>query len=683
MRIKQTLVLITTGVILVACAIAKTKEASKPGIVVANMNTSVSPKDDFYEYVNGTWLANNEIPADRTRWGSFDELRKKTDEDALAILKKAALNPISGEKTDQQKAVVFFETIMDTVYRDSIGISPLKTSLEKIDAISSIADLQEFLAYMEPYGGIGFVDFEVFADLKNSSINVAYLNDSGLGLSRDYYVDQDDDTKEKRIKYQAHVSRMLQFLGESKEDADLHAEQVLNFEISLATPKMTKEESRDARNVYNPMSVEELTTICNSFDWDAYFEAIGVGKLETIVVTDLGYFKALDNIIKKTDVETLKTYLRWNLIDRGARKLTTEIDYANWEFYSKELRGAKKPRSREERALADINRNIGEALGKLYVDEKFPPEAKEKAKAMIENIMVAFENRINKVDWMSDSTKVKAIEKLDKMGVKIGYPDKWEDYSTLTIQSTQEGGTCYANSLAVAKWNYEKELAELNKEVDKSKWGMSPQTVNAYFHPVHNEIVFPAAILQPPFYDYKADEAINYGGIGAVIGHEISHCFDDSGSRFDADGNLNNWWTEEDLERFTARGKKLVAQYSAVEVLDSVYINGEFTLGENIGDLGGINVAYDGLQMFLDKNGRPEKIDGFTPEQRFYISWATVWRSKSKEDALRNQIKTDPHSPAQYRGQLPQRNTDAFHQAFGIVAGDGMYLAPEDRVKIW
>ncbi len=330
--------------------------------------------------------------------------------------------------------------------------------------------------------------------------------------------------------------------------------------------------------------------------------------------------------------------------------------------------------------LATVNGSVGEALGKLYVDEMFPPEAKEKAEAMIANVIAAYKDRIKALDWMSDSTKMKAIEKLDKFTVKVGYPDKWKDYSTMEVKT---GNTYYDNMVAVQTWNMIDNLEKIDEPVDRTEWGMSPQTVNAYFNPFNNEIVFPAAILQPPFYDYKADEAVNYGGIGAVIGHEISHAFDDSGSRFDANGNLVNWWTDKDLENFTQRGDKLAEQYSNVEVLDSVYINGKFTLGENIGDLGGVLGAYDGLQRFYKENGRPDNIDGFTPEQRFFMSWATVWRTKSREEALRNQVKTDPHSPGMVRATQPLLNVDAFYEAFDIKEGDPMYVAPENRVRIW
>ena len=659
------------------------------GIVLEYMDTLVKPSEDFFRYVNGTWLDNNEIPGDRTRWGSFDELAKKTDEDALAILKAAMGTNKDLKKievlpgSDQEKAVKLYETIMDTVSRDAQGVDPLKPYLAKIDAIANITDLQAYLIDAEPYGGAGFFSFRVGSHPKNSDVNAGFMGGGPLGLSRDYYVDQDADTKEKLEKYQEHVAKMLQYLGETEEEAKSDAVNIVAFETKMAEPRMTKEERRDARKRFNPKSMDEMKALTPSIDWKDYFDGIGAKDMDTVIVTDLGYFKALDGILKESSVDDWKNYLRWTLLNRASNSLSTDIETASWEFYSKTLRGSKEQRPAEERALGTINRTMGEALGKLYVDEKFPPEAKEKAKKMIENIMLAFEKRIDNLEWMTPETKEKAKEKLRKMNVKIAYPDQWKDYSDLAIVGTKDGGSYFSNMRNVAQWNYNDDMQKLGKPVDKSEWHMSPQTVNAYFSPSFNEIVFPAAILQPPFYNYKADEAVNYGGIGAVIGHEISHCFDDSGSRYDANGNLNNWWTDKDLEQFTALGKQLSDQYSAVSALPDVKLNGEYTLGENIGDLGGVNAAYDGLQLYLAENGRPENIDGFTPEQRFFMSWATVWRTKYTEEALRNQIKTNTHSPGMYRAIMPLQNIDAFYDAFSIKESDSMYVGPEARVKIW
>lgn len=660
---------------------AKTKN---PGINLELMDKSVKPGDDFFRYVNGTWFDKTEIPADKTRWGSFDELRQNTDKDALAILKEAAANKNLDPKSDQAKAVHVYKTYMDTISRNKLGIKPLKPYLAKINAVKTIADVNQLLIEMEPQGGLGFYGVGVGADAKNSNRNVVYLGLGSLGLpDRDYYVSDDKDSKEKREKYVQHVARMLQFLGVKPADAKIQAEKVLALETEMARPRLDRVERRDRRKTYNPMTVADLQKLTPSVNWNDYLVGVGIGKIDSLIVSQPKYMTALEGIFKENKVEDWKAYMRWTLINKSTGVLTTDIETANWEFYSRTLTGALKQRPREERALQVVNGTVGEALGKLYVEKKFPAEAKAKAKAMIENVFLAFENRINNLPWMTPATRKGAIEKLRKSTVKIGYPDKWKDYSKLVIKSKEEGGNYYENMKNVARWGFAENLADLNKPVDKTKWGMSPQTVNAYFNPSYNEIVFPAAILQPPFYDYKADDAVNYGGIGAVIGHEISHGFDDSGSRYDADGNLKNWWTEDDLKQFTGLGGALAAQYSALEPLPGTFVDGKFTLGENIGDLGGVNAAYDGLQIALKKNGNPGLIDGYTPEQRFFISWATIWRSKMRDEAIKNQVKTDPHSPGMYRAYVPLQNVDAFYQAFDITEGQKLYVKPENRVKIW
>ncbi len=652
-----------------------------PGIVLENMDTTVNPKDDFYNYVNGNWMKNTEIPEDRTRWGGFGVLRKKTDDDVLGIIKEAKESGKYAAGTDQNKAILIFEAIMDTVSRDKAGVEPLKPVLAKIDGIKNVAELIDVLT-SEPAASSPYVGFTSFPDLNNSEINAPYVATGGLGLpDRDYYLDQDDKSKEIRGQYVDHITRMLQYLGDSEEDARKAAETVLAIETKLAEPRLDKVQSRDARNFNNPRSIAQLTEMTPAVDWNKFIKDLGVTKqLDTVMVLQPKYMTALQEVLTGTDIEDLKTVMRWSTLNSAAGALSTELEKANWDFYSKTLRGALKQRPLNERALARVNGSVGEAIGQLYVDAKFPPEAKAKAEKMIANVIKAYQKRIEKLDWMSDSTKLKAIEKLDKFTVKIGYPDEWEDYSKLDIK---EGNSNFDNMIAVNNWNFKKSMEEIGEPVDKTEWGMSPQTVNAYFNPLFNEIVFPAAILQPPFYNYTADEAVNYGGIGAVIGHEISHAFDDSGARFDAEGNLKNWWSDEDLKAFTERGNALAEQYDNIEVLDSVFINGKFTLGENIGDLGGVLGAYDGLQLHFAENGKPEPIDGFTAEQRFFMSWTTVWRTKIREDALRTQIKTDPHSPGDVRAIQPLLNVQAFYDAFEIKEGDQMYLAPEKRVSIW
>jgi putative endopeptidase len=657
---------------------------SEPGINVDFMDKNVKPTNDFFRYVNGTWLDKTEIPKDKTRWGSFDELRQNTDKDALAILKEAATNPKYASNSDQGKAINLYKTAMDTVARNKAGITPLKPYLAKINAVKSLKDLQALLIEMDPIGGIGFFGAGVGSDDKNSKRNVVELGIGSLGLpDRDYYVGEDKDSKEKRSKYEVHVAKMLQFLGDNSEVAKDNAAKILALETAMAKPRFDRVERRDSRKSYNPMSVADLQKMMPSINWNEYLTKTGLPKIDSIIVSQPKYLVALDAILKENKVDDWKQYMRWNLLNKSTNQLSTDLETANWEFYGKTLTGAVKQRPREEKALQVVNGAIGEALGKLYVEKKFPVEAKEKAALMIKYLFRAYENRINNLTWMSPETKLKAIEKLNKSTIKIGYPDKWKDYSKLAIKSPAEGGSYFENAKNIARWRTKENIDELPKPVDKTRWGMSPQTVNAYYNPSYNEIVFPAAILQPPFYNYKADEAVNFGGIGAVIGHEISHGFDDSGARYNADGNLADWWTENDLKQFTALTGALADQYSALQPLPGTFVDGKFTLGENIGDLGGVNSAYDGLQLYLKENGNPGLIDGYTPEQRFFISWSTIWRSKMRDEALKNQVKTDPHSPGMYRAYVPLQNVDAFYEAFNIQPTDGMFIAPEKRVKIW
>ena len=680
MKIFKTIILCSTLLMFNSCQNSKSENEKIPGIILENMDTSVDPKDDFYNYVNGNWMKTNTIPDDESRWGGFGVLRKTTRQDVLEIIKTAQINDNYKEGSDQKKALLIFETKLDTIARNKAGIKPIQHLLDAIEAITNIDELQTVYATITgvsaPFAGIG-----ANPDLNDSSVNTAWVFPGGLGLQRDYYIDQDDKTKDIRKDYLKHVSKMFQFIGYNNTDADNAANLILDLETKLAEPRLDKVESRDIRNFNNPMTIDELESLTPSMNWNKLVLDLGIKKsLDQVLVMQPKYMKELNNVLETTSINDLKTLMKWSTIDNSANYLTTEIEKTNWDFYSKRLYGSKAQRPAEERALGTVNSSVGEAIGQLYVDAKFPPEAKLKAEKMIANVIEAFQIRIQNLDWMSEITKTKAIEKLDKFTVKIAYPDKWKDYSELEIN---KGNSFAENMFAVSKWNFNQNISEIGEPVDKSEWGMSPQTVNAYFNPLNNEIVFPAAILQPPFYNYTADEAVNYGGIGAVIGHEISHAFDDSGARFDGDGNVNNWWTESDLKEFEKRGNALAEQYSSLEVLDGVFINGKFTLGENIGDLGGVLGAYDGLQLHIKENGRPEPIDGFSAEERFFMSWATVWRTLIREDALRSQITTDPHSPGYNRATQPLKNVDAFYEVFGVKEGDNMYIAPENRVRIW
>ncbi|RMA65874.1 M13 family metallopeptidase [Ulvibacter antarcticus] len=682
---KSALVVIVIGATVVACKndkkMAHTDDVER-GIILSNMDTTVNPRADFYNYVNGSWMKNTEIPDDQVRWGGFGVLRKSTDKDVLKILSDAKESGKYAPETDQAKALMIFESELDTVARDAAGIKPLQPALDKIASIKTVADFQKVMTEDAVTVAQPFLGVAAFSNPSNSAMNSAYITPGSLGLpDRDFYTNTDKKSVEIRAEYVKHITRMLQFLGDSKEDAGAQAEKILAFETKLAVPRLDKVASRDFRNFNNPRSMAEIQKMAPAIQWEQAFKDMGVTKkLDTLIVMQPTYMDVVQKTLSEGDVDSWKTVMRWTTLNSAAGMLTTEIEKANWDFYSKYLNGSKAQKPADERALSTVNGSVGEALGKLYVDEMFPPEAKQKAEKMIANVIAAYKDRINALDWMSDTTKIKAIEKLDKFTVKIGYPNKWKDYSSMAVKP---GNTYYDNMVAVGAWNLKDNLDDIDEPVDRTEWGMSPQTVNAYFNPFNNEIVFPAAILQPPFYDYLADDAVNYGGIGAVIGHEISHAFDDSGSRFDANGNLVNWWSEADLENFTERGNALAAQYDSIEVLDSVFINGKFTLGENIGDLGGVLGAYDGLQRLYKETGRPENIDGLTPEQRFFMSWATVWRTKQRDESLMNQVKTDPHSPGRYRATEPLKNIDAFYEAFDIKEGDPMYVAPEKRVRIW
>ena len=673
------------SLLLTSCGEA-TKDSKKAadlshGIILENMDTTVNPKDDFYNYVNGNWMKNTKIPKDISLWGGFSVLRKSTDKDVLEIIAKAKKNGNYASDTDQAKVLFLFDSKLDLDTRNTAGITPLQPALDAIAGIKNLNDLQTVLMTV-PNVSSPFMEFVSFGDLNDSAINAAYLTENGLGLGdRDYYLDMDTKSVEIRSKYVEHISRMLQFLGDDEISATASAKKILTMETELAIPRLDKVQSRDMRNYNNPTSISDTQMLIPSFDIENMMADKKIKqKIDTLIVTQPKFIIALNSFLTRHTIDDIKTLLRWDTFVSSANRLTEKIEIANWEFYSNYLRGTKERKPAKERALGVVNNNLGEALGKLYVDAKFPSEAKENAEEMIANIITAYQARIHLLEWMSDETKTKAIEKLDEFTVKIGYPDTWEDYSTMEIKKSN---TYFENITAVNRWAFTKNLSEIGEPVDKTEWGMSPQTVNAYFNPLNNEIVFPAAILQAPFYDYLADDAVNYGGIGAVIGHEISHAFDDSGARFDANGNLVNWWSEEDLIQFTARGDALAAQYSKIEVLDSVYINGKFTLGENIGDLGGVLGAYDGLQLLYKKNGRPEDVNGFTAEQRFFMSWATVWRTLTRDEELRNRIKTDPHSPGMVRATQPLINIDAFYEAFDIKEGDGMFVPAAERVRIW
>lgn len=643
------------------------------------MDTDVRPQDDFYNFVNGNWMKTAEIPSDRARWGSFDELRENTDMVTLNILKGLlGKNHVKG--SDEQKIDDLYESYIDFDARNKTGLAPLETYLNKIDNIKNIKDLQAYLTEVTPIGLNSLYGFYVHSHMKNSQQNAVYLTSARLGLGKAYYQKVDEANTNTLAQYSDFINKMYAYTNDRTRD--LKGPRIVQFEKDIASYLLTIEEQRDSRKRFNPYAVKDLNNLSKNIDLVKFFSDLGV-KTDSVIIGELDYFKNLDKIINQDNLPTIKQYLKFHLVDGMSSYLTKELDELSFDFYGRQLRGQQEQRDLEKRGLEFINGSVGELLGKLYVKDNFPPQAKESAEEMIDYLFKSFRVHINDLEWMSADTKVKALEKLNKFSVKIGYPDKWRDYSDLEIISHKEDAALFRNVMNIREWRYNYMFDKIGKEVDRSEWAMSPQTVNAYFRPSNNEIVFPAAILQYPFYDYRADAAVNFGGIGAVIGHEISHGFDDSGALYDGDGNLIDWWTERDFELFNEAGKALAEQYSAYEPVPGNFVNGEFTLGENIGDLGGVSVAYDALLMYLKDKGNPGKIDGFTQEQRFFISWATIWRTKSTEEALINQIKTDPHSPGYYRAFGPIINVDGFHEAFDVKEGDKMYKAPKDRIKIW
>ncbi|MCP4458557.1 MAG: M13 family metallopeptidase [Cytophagales bacterium] len=673
--------------ILIGCQPAeeKAKREMPPGIDVTQMDKTVDPKVDFYQFANGTWLEETEIPADEGRWGGFGELRETNNKLVLEILERAADNVDFKDGSDERKAVNFFSVGMDSSLAENVGVNAVAGWMEKIDGLSDIASLQSLLADMHASNYGPFYGVSSFANLKNSKINALYVTAGGLGLpNRDYYTKTDEKSVEIRDKYVLHVAKMLDLSGATGDASDM-ANQVMEIENRLALASLTPIEARNIPALYNPMGVDGLQNLSPVIDWTKYMADVGIDlvKVDTLIVTQPKFVTEVNNVLTELSIDIIKSYLKWNVINRASNFLNNEVVKANFDFYGKTLRGTEEMRPRWERVLGSTNGVIGEAIGKVYVAETFPPEAKNKAEEMVKNLMKAFDARIKNLEWMSDSSKTQALKKLETLRVKIGYPTKWRDYSDLNVESSGEKYSYLDNMENAWRWQFAENIKEVGEPVDKERWGMSPQTVNAYFNPLNNEIVFPAAILQPPFYNYTADEAVNYGGMGAVIGHEISHGFDDQGSRFDHEGNMVNWWTDEDKSLFEERTALLIAQFDSYEPLDSVNVQGKLTLGENIGDLGGLNAAYDALQIYFEENERPEDIDGFTPEQRLFLSWATIWRTKYRDETLRTQILTDPHSPGMFRAIGPLTNMETFYKAFGIKEGDKLWKAEEDRVKIW
>ena len=659
--------------------VAKEEHQHDHGISIEFMDKSVRPQDDFYNYVNGGWMKTAVIPADKSSWGSFNELREKTDENSLSILKNILTEKYE-KGTEGQKIQDLYATYMDMDKRNADGINPIKEDLAKIDAIKNMKDLQKYLIEAVKEENNPLFDWGISGDLKNSKMNAVYLSSASLGLGKDYYQKENEDNRKTLEEYTKYVASLLEIIGE--KNATEKAQRVVALEKSFAKTYLTNEEGRDANKRYNPKTMEELAKISKNINLVNYLKGAGVNT-DRVIIGELKYYENLDKFINPNNLELIKDYLKVHLVSDNTAYLNQRLDDLSFAFYGQYLQGQQVQRPMDKRALSLINGRLGEAFGKIYVQKYFSPEAKKEMEVMIDYLKKSYRQHINNLDWMSATTKEKALEKLSKFNVKIAYPDKWEDYSKLVIESPKDGANLYSNLKNIEKWDYEKALEKIGKPVDKTKWGMSPQTVNAYYSPLNNEIVFPAAILRAPFFDFKADPAVNFGGIGAVIGHEIAHGFDDGGARFDGDGNLNNWWTEEDKKNFEVKVKQLADQFSKYEPVKGNFVNGVFTSGENIADLAGVAIAYDALQMYLKDKGNQELISGYSQNQRFFLSWATIWRTKSTEKYMINQVKTDPHTPGYFRAFAPLTNVDAFYEAFDVKEGDKHYKKPEDRIKIW
>ena len=681
----KTALLFSSAALIVACGgnnkkseNAMTDKNADKGIALAEMDTTVRPQDDFYNYVNGTWAKTAKIPADKPTWGSFHILREKTDENCLLILDNL-LKENFAQGTEGQKIKDLYESFIDWKKRDAEGLKPIEGLLTKIDNIKTLADLQKYLEEVTPEGENPICAWGVYADMKDSNMNTVYLGNFSIGMGRDYYQKDNKENTEALQKYQDYVMAIFKVLKDDK--AAEKAKQMVDFERSVAKLMLTNEEDRNPNLSYNPQTMAELSKLVKNINLPQLLKNVGVNT-DKVVVSEIRLYKQYDKFINEKNLPLIKDYLKYQLVADNASNLTKELDELSFNFYSKELQGQQEQRPMNKRALSVINGILGEAFGKLYVEKYFPPKAKEEMVTLVDYLKKSFAQHIKDVTWMSDVTKEKALAKLNKFTVKVGYPDKWEDYSKLTIEPAAKS-VYYTNLQRVNEWAYQKSLEKVGKPVDKTKWGMSPQTVNAYYNPLYNEIVFPAAILQPPFFNFEADPAVNFGGIGAVIGHEMTHGFDDSGAEFDGDGNLQNWWTPEDKKNFENATKALAKQYDQYEPVKGVFVNGTFTSGENIADLGGVNIAFDALQMYLKDKGNIDKISNFTQDQRFFISWGTVWRTLSTDKYLTNQVKTDPHSPGYFRSFGPLVNVDAWYKAFDVKEGDKLYKKPEDRIKIW
>jgi putative endopeptidase len=650
-----------------------------PFINKTDMDASVKPGDDFYTYASGNWIKNNPVPAKETRWGSFNQLRDFNITAVKTLVTSAAANKNAAPGSVEKRVGDFYASGMDSLAIERAGAAPIKADLARIYTVKTTEDVLNQAAYMRTAGlGSPMFGFFVGQDRKNVENMIPQLSQGGTTLpDRDYYLKNDSRSQAIREAYNNYMVKLFTLSGVGAETAKKNAATVFAIEKTLAEAQMSRVEMRDPQKTYNKFAVAELSKTTPAIDWKPLMAKMKVTGQDTVLVNSPEFFKKLNSLLSSTTVQDWQTYLRWNIIKGAAPYLSSPFVKANFEF-TKALSGQKVETPRWQRMASLTDGTLGELLGQLYVKNYFKPEAKERMKVLVSNLIKAYEIRIKNLDWMTPATKQKALAKLGTFKPKIGYPDNWKTYDGLLISRT----SFFQNLRNAGVWNYNEMISQLGKPVDRTRWGMTPPTVNAYYNPVMNEIVFPAGILQFPFFDPKADDAVNYGGIGAVIGHEISHGFDDSGSQYDKDGTLRNWWTDEDRAKFKEKTLALKKQFDDYTVLDTLHVNGQLTMGENIGDLGGLNAAYEAFKM--TKQGQSnEKIDGFTPDQRFFLSWAQVWRGNILNETAAQLIVTDPHSPGPYRTIGAPVNMDAWYEAFNVQAGDKLFKKPEDRIRIW
>ncbi|MCC6560445.1 MAG: M13 family metallopeptidase [Xanthomonadales bacterium] len=656
-------------------AAAKTNER---GIDPANFDATTPACTDFYQHANGGWLKNNPIPAEYSAWGTMNEISER-NLDVLRQMLDSAAKSEAKPGSSQQKIGDFYAMAMDEAGIEKAGLEPVRPQLAEIDALKTRADLIALINRWHAQGMGVLFGFGKEADLKNSAMNIAYATQGGLGLpDRDYYTKDDAESQALRAKSLAHVERMLTLIGGKPEQAKAEAAAILALETRLARASLTRLELRDPNKSYNVVSLDAANQATPNYAWNELFASVGRKDVATFSLSHPLFFAEMDKTLSDTPIATWQAYLRWNLIGTAAPYLSKQFVEADFDFGGRTLRGAKELRPRWKRVIDSVNGNLGEALGELFVAKTFPPEAKAQMLELVGNLQQALKARLMKLDWMSDATKKEAMAKFDTFTPKIGYPDKWRDYSALEIKRQHY----WHNVRAGVAFESARQFAQIGQPVDRAEWGMLPQTVNAYYNPLANEIAFPAAILQPPYFDPKADAALNYGTIGGVIGHELMHGFDDQGSQFDAKGNLRMWWTDEDRAKFTARTDQLAKQFDGFVAIDDLHVNGKLTLGENIADLGGLLVSYDAWRLATAKQ-KPEAIDGLSPEQRFFHGWAQGWRRLHTEQDLKLRLNTDVHAPARFRVLGPYANIDAFATAFACKPGDQMVAKPEERVVIW